>query len=61
MNVTSYFTSDYDNANFAIEVMLIAEDLYGTGSGWNQSNYYSGYSVHTRLPSTEDCIRIAAP
>lgn len=61
VNVTSYFTSDYDNANFAIEVMLIADDLYGTGSSWNQSNYYSGYSEYakddylgpwTRKPST---------
>ena len=61
VNVTSYFTSDYDNANFAIEVMLIADDLYGTGSSWNQSNYYSGYTEYakddylgpwTRKPST---------
>lgn len=48
VNVTSYFTSDYNNANFAIEVMLIADDLYGTGSGWNQSNYYSGYSEYAK-------------
>lgn len=42
VNVTSYFTSDYSNANFAIEIMLIADDLYGTGSSWDQANYYSG-------------------
>ena len=46
VNVTSYFTSDYDNANFAIEVMLIADDLYGTGSTWNQANYYSNYAYY---------------
>lgn len=48
VNVTSYFTSDYNNANFAIEVMLIADDLYGTGSSWNQSNYYSGYNEYAK-------------
>ena len=48
VNVTSYFTSDYNNANYAIEVMLIADDLYGTGSGWNQSNYYSGYTEYAK-------------
>ena len=46
VNVTSYFTSDYSNANFAIEVMLIADDLYGTGSTWNQANYYSNYAYY---------------
>ena len=48
VNVTSYFTSDYSNANFSIEVMLIADDLYGTGSSWEQSNYYSGYSSYSK-------------
>ena len=48
VNVTSYFTSDYNNANFAIEVMLIADDLYGTGSSWNQENYYSGYTEYAK-------------
>ena len=42
VNVTSYFTVDNSNAKYAIEVMLIADDLYGTGSTWNQANYYSG-------------------
>ena len=45
VNVTSYFTSDYSDANFAIEVMLIADDLYGSGSGWNQANYYRSYAT----------------
>ena len=61
VNVTSYFTSDYSDANFAIEVMLIADDLYGTGNTWNQMNLYSNYNEYaeddylglwTTMPST---------
>ncbi len=48
VNVTSYFTSDYNNADYAIEVMLIADDLYGSGSSWNQRNYYSGYTEYAQ-------------
>lgn len=42
VDVASYFTTDDNSGKFAIEVMLIADDLYGTGNGWNQKNYYSG-------------------
>ena len=44
VNVTTYFTVDNDNANYAIEVMLVADDLYGSGSGWTQANYYRQYA-----------------
>ena len=44
VNVTSYFTVDENSGKYAIEVMLIANDLYGTGSGWNQANYYNDYT-----------------
>ena len=44
VNVSSYFTEDVTNGNYVIEVMLIADDLYGSGSAWNQANNYSGVS-----------------
>ena len=44
VNVTTYFTGDYENANYAIEVMLVADDLYGSGSDWDQENYYRYYA-----------------
>ena len=46
INVTTWFTTDKPSANYAINVMLIADDLYGTGSQWNQANYYSGYTAY---------------
>ena len=46
VHVTSYFTADESNANYVIEVMLIADDLYGTGTGWNQTNYYNGMTQY---------------
>jgi len=46
VDVTTYFTTDVSNANYGIVVMLIADDLYGTGSSWNQANYYSGYTAY---------------
>ncbi len=46
VDVTTYFTTDVSNANYGIVVMLIADDLYGTGSSWNQANYYSGYTYY---------------
>ena len=42
VDITSWFTTDDASGNYAIEIMLIADDLYGSGSGWNQTNYYSG-------------------
>lgn len=42
INLSSYFVNDESNANYAFEVILVADDLYGSGSTWNQYNYYSG-------------------
>ena len=42
INVSSYFTIDESSAKYVIELILVADDLYGSGNGWNQSNYYSG-------------------
>ena len=50
VNVSSYFTVDDNSGNYAIEVMLIANDLYGSGSGWNQTNKYSGDSDYAQDP-----------
>ena len=48
VDLSSYFTVDDNSGKYAIEVMLIADDLYGTGSGWNQANYYSGENYYAR-------------
>jgi hypothetical protein len=48
VNVTSYFTVNDNNAKYAIEIMLIADDLYGTGTPWNQNNNYSGYTQYAK-------------
>ena len=48
VDLSSYFTVDDNSGKYAIEVMLIADDLYGTGSSWNQANYYSGYSAYAK-------------
>ena len=50
VDVTSYFTIDDESGKYALEVMLIADDLYGIGSDWTQSNYYSGYSSYANDP-----------
>ena len=50
VDVTSYFTVDAQNANYAIEVMLVADDLYGSGSLWNQQNYYNGTTYYSSDP-----------
>jgi hypothetical protein len=42
VDVTSWFTTDDASGKYALEIMLIADDLHGSGSGWNQTNYYSG-------------------
>ena len=38
-----------DNMSFNIEFVLVADGLTGTGSKWNQSNYYYQYSA-SQLP-----------
>ena len=50
VDMTTYFTENNTNAKYALEVMLGADDLYGTASGWNQANYYSGYSSYNSDP-----------
>ena len=36
------FPFSNDKANYALEYLLVADGLSGEGSGWQQSNYYSG-------------------
>lgn len=50
VDVTSYFTENDNSGKYALEVMLIEDDLFGTGSLWNQENYYSGYSQFANDP-----------
>lgn len=57
VDVTSFFTSDINNGNYGFEVMLLADDLYGTGSSWNQENYYSGYSYYQNDPYLGEWVR----
>lgn len=57
VDVTSYFTVDDNSGKYAIEVMLIADDLYGSGYGWNQSNYYSNYYDLANDPYLGEWVR----
>ena len=41
VDVCSFFNINKSNAKYALEVMMAADDLHGTASGWNQANYYS--------------------
>ena len=50
VDVTCYFTADEQSANYAIEVMLVADDLHGSSSSWNQKNYYSGTTYYSSDP-----------
>ena len=50
VDVTCYFTVDEQRANYAIEVMLVADDLHGSSSSWNQKNYYSGTTYYSSDP-----------
>ena len=34
-----------DNTSYTVEFVLVADQLTGTGSGWNQSNYYAQYTA----------------
>ena len=38
------------DANYKLEFVLVADGLTGTGTGWNQSNYYYQYSA-VQLPT----------
>lgn len=46
VHVSTFFTSSNSTGNYAIEVMLIADDLYGSTSDWYQSNYYRQYASY---------------
>ena len=35
----------FDNSNYTIEFVVVADGLKGTGSGWNQANYYANYNA----------------
>lgn len=57
------FVVDAENANYGVELMLVADDLHGEGSSWQQSNYYAGqtgtfeepeFKVFTEAKSTVD-------
>ena len=48
VDLSSYFTVDDNSGKYAIEIMLIADDLHGTGTAWNQANYYSGYTAYAK-------------
>lgn len=39
----------FDNQFFFLELVLVADGLTGSGSSWNQANYYSQYSA-SQLP-----------
>lgn len=45
VHVSTFFTSS-SLSKYALEIMLIADDLYGTSSGWAQSNYYRSYASY---------------
>lgn len=36
------FVEAPEGTNYGVELMLVADDLHGEGSSWQQSNYYSG-------------------
>lgn len=44
--VEALFDSDYN-----IEFVLLADSVEGTGTGWNQSNYYPSYYTSSQLPA----------
>lgn len=46
VHVSTFLTSSSTNGKYAIEVMLIADDLYGTSSDWSQSNYFRQYASY---------------
>ncbi len=50
VDVSSFFSIDKDNAKYALEVMMAADDLHGTASGWKQKNFYNGLSSYINDP-----------
>lgn len=38
------FVQAPEGSDYGVEFMLVADDLHGEGSSWQQSNYYSGYT-----------------
>lgn len=48
VDVNTWFTTDDENGHYALEIMLIIDDIYGSGNGWNQSNYYSGNTTYAK-------------
>ena len=50
VHVSSYFTVDDNEGSYAIEVMLVADGLYGTGSDWEQQNFYAGNQNYAKDP-----------
>lgn len=47
------FPMSADNVNYRIGYVLVADDLTGEGSGWIQSNYYSGDSGWADQPGMD--------
>ena len=42
IKVTATFNTDISNANYRLGVIITEDKVSGTGSGWEQANYYSG-------------------
>ena len=42
IEVTATFNTDISNANYRLGVIITEDKVSGTGSGWEQANYYSG-------------------
>lgn len=61
------FPMSNKSANYSVEFALVADSLCGTGSSWNQSNYYPSYassyanekylSILTTYPSTIEGLK----
>lgn len=45
VDATATVNSLIDGVNFSIEYVLVADGLSGSGTAWNQSNYYYQYSA----------------
>lgn len=43
-------TALYEDANYSVELVLIADDVKGTGTSWRQQNYYSSQYSSSQLP-----------
>ena len=57
VEVSTYSTVSTTNGRYALEIMLVADDLYGSGSSWNQYNYYSGYTQVANDPYLGPYVR----